>query len=145
MDSVYFDQVNSYFYHEWLERLMDDGMFEGEDDAIDTVQTWRVKQGNYDEFIQALSLDVTEDELKAIIIGQGSTDGSSLFVDLVAPLGKFLMEEKGQSFEQVINMERHSECYVPIDRIGKFLKMMQVELETKRSQNWAPKMESWTY
>jgi len=132
--TVFFDKINSYFYHEWYERLQDDGMFETEDDTFEHVKSWRVSADNCDEFIQALSLGISEDELKVIIKNQGSSDGSCLFVDLVKPLGKFLMEEKGQTFEQVINMDQHSECYVPIDRISKFLKMMQMELEATSCQ-----------
>jgi hypothetical protein len=129
-----YTQINSYLYHEWLERIQEDEVFDDNTKPED----WHINEKNCLEFIEALNLDnsLGYDDLVKIIHEHpsGKDEKGHLFIlyhDLVSHLAHLLLEDKKISFESLINID----CSVPVDRITKFLKMMQRELMSKKVRN----------
>jgi hypothetical protein len=98
-------------------------------------EQWLINSQNIIEFIEALQLDrfLTEDEANRLVETSSiSKDGNGKpeveFIKLVGPLTELLLQEKNIEFDQLLN----THCTVPVDRIQKFLTMLQKELDQKK-------------
>jgi len=129
LSDIEFNQIKVYLSYEWLERLQYDGMFsEMQDDH------WIINITNATEFIEALGLEkvVSEDEMLGLVEKHFTTqDHNGLkginFKSVVEPLTRLLFIEKNVSVDTLIDTNFN----LPVDRIFKFLKMLDRELDEK--------------